>query len=770
MNTFFHQNLTKPIIPIIGLVWIFCVTCIYAAQDQRDLFKEYQHDILPILEEYCYDCHMDGSEKGGLDLDQFQSLNSMIEDRKTWKHVKEYLSLQLMPPEDKNQPSEDEVEKILAWVNDAVFHVDPNNPDPGHVILRRLNAKEYENTVQDLLQVDSKLSNLLPPDDSGYGFDTVGGALSVSSSHIEKYLNAAETAISQLFQNYNYSAPYQTFDLKTVGGEGILSGNDYLLMSNGQVKPRLEHFYPGNYTMQVKAYSTSSAGKYAKMQIRQQGRPSKTFDVNATKESPQTYSIKVQLKASRKKKTPFSIHFINDHYEPKAGTDRNLFIQEITLIGPITDNAHKAKKVLPPRNVDESDEEYALRVLHPFVNRAFRRPVTIAEVKPLLKFLELANKRGDDFQQGLTLAMQAVLVSPNFLFREETGGYQHETFKQAEFIDEHALASRLSYFLWSTMPDEQLRSLADKGKLRENFGAQIKRMLKDDRSQQLVSNFTGQWLKLRDLELLTPNPQLYPEATIELRQLMRKETELYVSDVLKRGGNLLDFLKSDYTFLNDKLARHYDIRGIDGGHFRKVKLPDKRRGGLMTHASVLSISSTSNRTSPVLRGQFVLENILDTPAPPPPPNIPSLLDVHIDSDSLSLREQLAIHRKEPDCAGCHNLMDPIGLAFQNYDAIGRWRDKVQGHPVEPWGKLVSGESFQNSEELLQILYKNKRHEFLHSIITKLLTYGLGRGIQYYDKPALELISHKVKQNDYNAHTLIQAICESTPFQMKRIQP
>jgi len=775
MDISLHHPAAFPLKTLLGLAWILSMACSHGAPNaskqtltnQSHLFSEYQTDILPILVEYCYDCHMDGSEEGGLDFDHFQSLASMTEDRKTWLRVQEYLNLQLMPPEDKAQPKADEVSKIVSWINSAIFPVDPNNPDPGHVILRRLNVVEYQNTVRDLLHVESDLSSLLPPDDSGHGFDTVGGTLSISPSHIQKYLNAAETAISQLFQDLHYKNPVNSLNLQKITGSGIISDKDYLFMTNGQLKYKLRTTAPGDYKIQIKAYSTSSAGEHAKMQIQRRHTEIKTFEVKADKSSPEIYTIETTLHPSQQE---ISVHFLNDHYDPEQGTDRNLFIQEIKLIGPIKDRTKHVKQVFPERNHLESDESYALRILHPFANKAFRRPVSEEEVKPLLQFLQLAKRRGDHFEQGITLALQAILISPDFLFREESNGSPHETFRKAEFIDEHSLATRLSYFLWSTTPDQSLRELADKGELRANLSHQIQRMLKDPRSNELISNFAGQWLKLRDLETITPNPQLYPEATLKLRRVMRRETELFVADIIQNNGNILDFLHSDYTFLNDELARHYDIRGIDGSHFRKVTLPDQRRGGLMTHASILSLSSTPTRTSPVLRGQFVLENILDTPAPPPPPNIPSLLDDHADSETLGLREQLAIHREKPDCSGCHNLMDPIGLAFEHYDAIGRWRDSNQGKAIEPWGKLISGETFEDATQLRDIIYNTKQSDFLHCIISKLLTYSLGRGIEYYDKPALENIAHQVETNGFKAHTLIQAICESIPFQMKRIHP
>ncbi len=730
-------------------------------------FRHYQTEILPILTEYCYECHMDGSDEGGLDLDLYESLESMTAERKTWQHIQEHLSLKLMPPEDKPQPSAEETQKILEWIESTIFAVDPNHPDPGHVTLRRLNATEYENTLRDLLHVTSNLKALLPPDDTGHGFDTIGGALSTSPSHIEKYLNAAETAIAQALQNLHYKNPVKTVPLKRLDGNGLLTDHAYLLMTEGQARYPIKQLAQGKYRIEIRAYSTEALGEHAKMQVQLHGVPLQTFEVLAQKTAPKTYTLETELSD---KQRALSIHFLNDYYDPETGSDRNLFIENINIIGPILDHAKKATQVFPARMHSESDNDYAHRVLFTFANKAFRRPVSHEEIRPLLGFLQTAANNGDTFEQGLALALQAILISPDFLFKEEPTTQTNNKHTRATPISEHALATRLSYFLWSTTPDKTLRELADTGQLRAQLSKQVLRMIKDKKFEQFITNFSGQWLKLRDLEKLTPNPQLYPEATLELRQLMREETQLYLTEIFQNNKNLLRLLDSNYTYLNDQLAHHYDIRGIDGPQFRKTTLPNNRRGGIITHASLLSLTSTPLRTSPVLRGQFILENILDTPAPPPPPNIPALSENAADDQTLKLREQLALHRKNPDCAGCHNLMDPIGLAFENYDAIGRWRDHTQGEAIDSKGKLVTGETFQDATELRHILYETKRSEFLHCLISKIMTYSLGRGIEYYDKPTLHAIAKQVQEHDYSAHQLILAICESTPFQMKRPNP
>jgi hypothetical protein len=407
----------------------------------------------------------------------------------------------------------------------------------------------------------------------------------------------------------------------------------------------------------------------------------------------------------------------------------------------------------------------ARKILATFAKRAFRRPVSAPELDRLMALFHLAETQGENFENALKRTLEAVLVSPHFLFRGELQP-EPDNPKGIRPLDDYALASRLSYFLWSSMPDDQLFALAERKALRRNLDAQARRMLKDSKAHALVENFAGQWLQLRNLPLAAPDRKQFPDFTEALRADMQQETELCFDHILRENRSVLEFIDADYTFLNGRLARFYGLPNVEGDAFRLVPLKGAQRGGLLTQASILTLTSNPTRTSPVKRGKWVLENFLGAPPPPPPPNVPELKEGKAALTG-TLRQRMEQHRDDPNCAGCHARMDPIGFGFENFNAIGAWRDKEGDFSIDPSGQLVSGESFQGPAELKTILLNQKRDQFVRCLADKMLTYALGRGLEYFDKCALDQISARMAQEQYKLVTLVLEVVRSTPFQRTR---
>jgi len=408
--------------------------------------------------------------------------------------------------------------------------------------------------------------------------------------------------------------------------------------------------------------------------------------------------------------------------------------------------------------------EAAREIIGNFARRAYRRPLSEDELFRLVKLFDLASSEGENFAASVKLALKAVLVSPHFLFRGELQSSPDDP-SSIQPIGEYALASRLSYFLWSTMPDDELLAEAEHGILRRNLEKQVKRMLADSKAHALVDNFAGQWLQTRNLAQVAPDKKLFPDFDENLRSAMQTETAMFFEGIMKEDRSVLEFVDANYTFVNEQLAKHYGISGVKGEEFQRVSLKGTQHGGVLSQAAILTLTSNPTRTSPVKRGKWVLENILGTPPPPPPPNVPELKE-HAELTG-TLRERMEQHRADPICAGCHARMDPIGFSLENYDAIGRWRDKDADFEIDPSGQLLSGESFAGPAELKAILLKHKRDEFLRCLSSKMLTYALGRGLERYDKCALDEIVRGLSKNKYRFSSLVMEVAKSTPFQMRR---
>ncbi|MBI3694515.1 MAG: DUF1592 domain-containing protein, partial [Acidobacteria bacterium] len=502
------------------------------------------------------------------------------------------------------------------------------------------------------------------------------------------------------------------------------------------------------------------------------GEQVKLFDVDPGRGKPRTFDFRLSIKAGEHK---VRVAFLNDLFTPDgnaiAPRDRYLGIEYLEIRGPFNPlppplpEGHK--RILICGHASGAHQpECARKIVGELARRAYRRPVTVEEVDRLARFVELAQQEGDSFEQGIRVALQAVLVSPHFLFRIERDPLPTDP-AAAHRISEFELASRLSYFLWSSMPDEELFRAARDQRLRKPvvLEAQVRRMLAGPKSRAIVENFAGQWLELRNLDTVKPDKDRFPAFDEELRAAMRTETQMFFESIVREDRSILDFLDAKYTFVNERLARHYGISGVQGSQFRRVALQDGQRGGVITQASVLTVSSYANRTSPVVRGKWLLENILGTPPPLPPPDVPNLKEESIGS-TASLRKQLEQHRAQASCAVCHDRIDPLGFGLENYDAIGAWRTMDGKFPVDSTGTLPNGKSFQGPAGLKEIL-KGDKDSFARCLTEKMLTYALGRGLERYDQPAVASIVRRLAPSDYRFSRLVIEIVNSMPFEMRR---
>lgn len=877
--------------------------------------QAYRGEIQPLLEKYCYDCHADGTDKGDFALDLHKDYPALRGDLMHWDNVRQQIATHVMPPEKKEQPTLAERDALVAWIDDSVFWMDPEKPDPGHVVYRRLNRTEFDNTVRDTFLIDLKPAKEFPPDDSGYGFDNIGDVLSLSPVLMEKYMRAAgqiskaafavqdaengnilitpdkfwnqkgtstaaegyrwfhangeaatkvrvsrdgnytvklrvaytqagndpaklhlrigdtdlgehdvttvlkkeqpswqvishnvrlkagETKLVVSFLNDLYDEKHpdpekrdRNLAVADVGIEGpaglsspsgsrflswllegkpagppslAWSGEDFSrgegdvhvdtgaieMASSGYVHHLLDIDREGEFAFKIKVGALQAGEEPAKFDLRVAGKTISTFSVTAKDQAPQWFECTARLPAGQH---DLQVWFLNDFWDAKTQADRNLWLHEVNI-----------RQTDVPGAVAGADLP---RLISRLGERTFRRPLTAEESARWTALAQENNKLGGSTLESLELALEGMLMSPSFLFR---GGAKTASPPQygSALIDEFSLASRLSYFLWASCPDEQLYRLAAKGELRKNFATEVSRMIKDWKAYSLSENFAGQWLQLRDMEIVEPSQRRFPEFKGGMGYYMRRETQTFFEYVLKEDRPIRDFLDGDYTFVNGPLAKFYGVPspvGDDRNKFEKVSLSGTPRGGILTHGSILTLTSNPTRTSPVKRGKFVLENILGTPPPPAPGGVPPLDDRRVDMEKLTLRQQFEAHRSNASCAGCHAFLDPMGFALENFDAIGKWRDTEKGNPVDVAGSLVRGQKFQNLEEFRKLLVTDLSGDFERNLAEHLLTYALGRGLQHHDKPAVQEIVKKTREKELRFQSMILAVCESAPFQRIRV--
>jgi hypothetical protein len=729
--------------------------------------------IKPLLKQYCYGCHNEQMHKGDLSLEFFVDKAAILKQPKTWETVLHHLQTKEMPPEDKPQPTEAERSQLVMWIQKEIFQCDCDRPNPGRVTVHRLNRSEYNNTIRDLLGVDFKPSDDFPADDSGYGFDNIGDALSLSPILLEKYFRAAQEVINAaVVDTPNMNGPARRYEAERFGR----TSGDAKRLQNGimGLYREVEIFtntvinVAGDYIVRVRAYGEQAGSELPKLDLRLGDKRLATFNVSAIEEDPAIYETRLRLKKGSYKLSVAYLNNFKDPEQPFGKRDRNLFVDFVDVVGPagLPELSESHKRLFPkPVTAATHRTQYAREIITRFATQAYRRPVTQEEGDRLLRFYELGIANGENFVASVKLALQAVLVSPNFLFRGELKD-PVET-RAPSRIEEFALASRLSYFLWSSMPDEKLFAEAKQGTLRKHWVSEVRRMLRDPKADALVENFSGQWLQLRQLKQSTPDSMEFPQFDEALRDAMEQETELFFSSILKEDRSILDFLAADFSYLNERLARHYGIDGVQGDEFRKVALNGSKRAGLLTQGSILTLTSNPNRTSPVKRGKWILENLLGAPPPPPPADIPPLNDKKEAGLTSTLRERLEEHRKNPACASCHARMDPIGFALEHFDAVGAWRTSEGTFPIDASGEFPTGERIDGALDLKKFLLEKRREEFVRCFAEKMLIYALGRGLEVYDRCAIDEIVKKAGKNGYRFSGFIIAITESAPFQLRR---
>jgi mono/diheme cytochrome c family protein len=746
--------------------------------------------VAPFVQKNCALCHNEQTKSGGLVLTKYRDTASLLHDREVWEKVVTRLRAGEMPPKGMPRPVPEQIAAVTDWIDAQFAELDRTaKPDPGHLTAHRLNRVEYNNTIRDLLAVKFKPAADFPADDSGYGFDNIGDALSVSPVLMEKYLAAAKKIATEAIP-LSLTTPKPT--RQRYSPEHLAK----------EPRPALDHSFnlpsEGDYDLRA---SVNGRQDSFRLQLLLDGKEIKAEDVLIQQDKPRGYELRLHLPPG-----DHSFQAILTHRDPtpaeaalaaKRKVDDEAFLAKQLAENPQDEKQIRLQHALAdtPTYLDSLEikgpfnalpmplpESYKRIFLcgHPIgqhtkqcvranlaqlASLAYRRPATPAEIAKLNKLVALGEKDGLNFEQSTRLGLEAILVSPQFLYRLEHDPKSDPT--AVHPIGDYELASRLSYFLWSSMPDPQLLQLAAEKRLTQPdvLHAQVRRMLLDPKAAALIDNFAGQWLELRNLDSIHPDPVQFPEFDDQLRKAMYTETRMFFASVVEEDHSILDFIDAKYTFLNERLAQFYGIPGIEGSQFRRVELDGAQRSGVLTQASVLAITSYPTRTSPVLRGKWIMENVLNTPPPPPPPGVGSL-DEKGGPLSGTMRQQMERHRANPICAGCHVRMDPLGFALENYDAVGHWRTLDASQPIDATGVLPNGKKFTGSAELKSILAAN-RNAFAECLTEKMMIYALGRGLEVYDRAATRKIVANLAAHDYRFSTLIEGIIDSAPFQLGR---
>jgi hypothetical protein len=747
-----------------------------APNPRRQAQDPLKASIQPFLAKFCTPCHSGSGAPAGLQLGNLKTEKDLLGRRYDFDKVAERVVKKSMPPAGAAQPSKKQRDAFIAALQTVFAKAPPSPVDPGRPTLRRLNRAEYDNTVRDLFGIDFHPSDDFPSDDVGYGFDNIGDVLSVSPLLLEKYLDAAEKIADLVLPpNKLKTLSFDAGSLKTDTGneaEGVL-----LLYTNGYGLASAEIAETGTYAVRVKAFGKQAGPDPCKMELKVDGKVQAVFEVRAVE--PQPYAIPpIELSQGRHR---IAAAFINDFYNPNdpnpANRDRNMMIVSIEVTGPM----NKAQPDSPARrrfmiaSPDPQDPLPGCRtVLSTFLRRAFRRPVSSDEIEKYIGFVQAAVKEKRPIEQGMKLAIQAALVSPHFLFRVEldpgdgqAGGPKARPATRG--LNNHELASRLSYFLWSSMPDDALMALADTGRLREPqvLQAEVSRMIKDAKARALTENFAGQWLNLRKLDQCSPDPGLFPSWSEQLRKDMRAETEAFFEGIVRGDRSVIEFLNADYTFVNERLARYYGLTNVAGPTFQRVQLTDRKRSGIITQAALLTLTSNPNRTSPVKRGKWVLENLLGEPPPPPPPGIAPLPGDTDKIPTMTIKERLRLHRQKPECGVCHVKMDALGFALENFDPVGRWRTKDGPFAIDSSERMGDGTLIAGPEGLTAYLMKRK-DDFVRTLADRMLTYALGRGTEPSDRPTLDKIAKQTAKSGYRFSGLIKAAVQSEAFLRRRV--
>ena len=740
------------------------------------------------LDRFCVACHNSTVLSGGLALDRLDPADPSIAPQ-SWEAVVRKLKHRHMPPLGMPRPDEATYDTLIRELTERLDDHAANHPNPGREgAFRRLNRTEYRNAIRDLLALDVDVRSLLPRDESSHGFDNITGE--VSPTLLERFLSAARK-ISRLAIG---TPP------RAAGGELIVLPVDLTQEAHFSELPfgtrggtAIRHTFPvdGDYEIRItlsRDRNEQVEGLYQphEVELTLDGRQVRRFTVTPSEQRDhgdvdKHLIARIPIRAGPReigatflKKSSALIETQRQPYLARFNMDRHPRTQpavySVSIVGPYDakrpDDTPSRQRIFScyPDSTSEEDK-CAEQILSRLTRRAYRRPVTAADIEKPLEFFRQGRQRGG-FEDGIETALRALLVSPEFLFRAERDPTDGKGRPYA--VSQLELASRLSFFLWSSIPDEELLRLAEVGDLgdEDSLERQVRRMLLDSRSRALVESFAGQWLYLRNLDSVTPDRRLFPDFDDNLRKAFRRETELLFETVLREDRSVVELLGANYTFLNERLAKHYGIPHIYGDHFRRVELDASgARGGLLTHGSILAVTSYANRTSPVVRGKWVLANILGTPPRPPPPEVPDLKEKAHSDEPRSLRERISEHRNNPACAACHDIIDPVGFALENFDAVGRWRTQEGGAPVDASGMLPDGTEFAGPADFRKALLE-RPELFVSTAAEKLLTYALGRGLEYYDAPAIRKIVRDSMQQDYSFSSLLLGVARSTPFRMR----
>lgn len=756
-----------------------------------------------VLQRYCVTCHNERLRTAGVALDQLDVAHPEARPD-VWEKVIQKLRSRTMPPVERPRPDEATYDGLALSLETSLDRAAAARPNPARPLLHRMNRVEYRNAVRDLLALDVDVS-ALPADDATYGFDNIADALGTSPLLLESYVTMARkvgrlalgsTAVPPATATFttpeDLTQDYHLRDLP-LGTRGGMRVEGYMPVDGEyEIRVRLRRTAGGTIRGINEAHQmelTLDGNRIGLFEVgsRDAYRPTVINEQNPAQTTSKAFTadehmhVRLQVPAGRHTivaafvgKPPVLSEQVTKPFlrsyvaaNPQSGLPD---VDRVMITGPFQaerpDDTPSRRRIFTCRPASRSDERTCARSILSRLGRlAYRRPLEPSELDLLLKFYD--EERGQsDFEGGIELALRFILTSPQFIFRLETepAGLAAGAVYPLGDLD---LASRLSFFLWSSIPDEALLTAASRGELGkpEEVARQVRRMLADPRAQALVENFAGQWLYLRNLTGTRPDPPTFPDFDDNLRQSLRRETELFFTSIMQEDRSVLDLLTADYTFINERLARHYGIPGVYGDRFRRMKVTDPNRRGLLGHGSLLTVTSYATRTSPVLRGKWILENLLGAPPPPPPPNVPNLEDT-ASTESLSVRERLVKHRANPACAVCHARMDPYGFGLENFDAIGRWRvTEADGKAVDASDTLPDGTSFRGPSELRAAILR-RPEAFVRTFTRKLLTYAVGRGLEYYDEPVVRRIANQAARDGYRFSSIISGIATSEPFRMK----
>jgi len=772
-ETTYREPLRLPLkfISLPSLIWA-CIFPSATAEEEQEVHTFEEH-VLPLMERYCYDCHGGGEKiKGDLDLTPYQTGDQVFRDRDAWLHILEQIETEEMPTKDP-LPTDEERAFLVKWIDQRLNDIDWSKVrEAGHVTIARLNNTEYENTLRDLLGVETKAGATFSQDGEGQsGFTTDRDNLFITPSDMEKYFHAADRALDAAIalETPPISKRLESEDMfmtesdpvKTIGG---LTGYE---INRGQMTLYESVEFPSDGLYRFSIKGLPSVVNLGALRLRIDDTPSGDYTFHGPK--PSTESVLAHVsKGAHQIAFNFETSLLPPEMRKKYRRQNKVgstLVDWVEVTGPVR------SKLTPKQSpvffvkpgADVSADQAAHQIISRFVQRAFRRPVGEAYVQRYLGIYHDAVDQGESFTPAIKLALSSVLISPNFLFRNEMEPGEGRTGEFA--LDDYQVASRLSYFLWMSMPDQELFTLAKEGKLRgpEVLRAQVRRMLRDPKSRSFTSSFLGEWLGYQSVgESVIPDAKIFPEFDGALATAMKDETILTFEHLIKSDHNLLQLLNTEATFINERLARHYQVEGVKGEHMRPVAVSDPNRGGLLGMASVLTATSSPTRTSPVLRGKWVLETLLGEHIPEPPADAGELSADAGRNKGKTLREELEIHRKNPECWSCHEKIDPIGFGLENFDAIGRYRQRENGKIIDSTG-VVEGHEFSGTAELKAWLIAERKEAFVENLTKRMLAFALGRKLETFDQGALLKIQEALTGNDYRAQTLFEEIVLSYPF-------